>query len=220
MPEKSLFEKAKCDIIEKLKTLDGNQMDVCYQICEVITSVKGKEVELLRFFYENAEMIEKSGAIEVEKVFSEDDYEIYESRYGKMINGILEATLQKGLSEEEFYRTLWNEISESSVLEDKKAKVFAVFYIWIDVRIPYFKLESGIQMEDEEFFEITLKRLKDIKKIRFIMSTKMEQKTERASLLIKVLDSIENEREKSVLMAQIMAMSGKYYRWDDEDEEE
>lgn len=219
MAEKSKLEKAKCDIIENLEILTGDKLDICYEIYKIITSIEGNEAKLLRFFYENSEMIEQSNKRKVTQIFFDDEHNELEACYGKMIDGILEAALQKRLPEEEFYQMLWDAISSNLMLEDDKAKVFAIYYLWIDVRIPYFGLETGLRMENEEFKMLTKKGLNDIKKSRFILTTPMEQRTERASLLLRVLDSIEDERERAVLMVHMMDMSGRVYCREDRDEE-
>lgn len=210
MAERKSCDKVKSAIEEALRVLEGEQIDICYHIYKLISSVEGKEPELLRFFYENSEMIESSDEERVEVMFSEGERRSLEECYGKMVNGLLEATLRKKLPVEEFYQALWKAIAENPVLEDEKEKVFAVYYIWIDVRIPYFELEQGIKMSNADFMEITKKRLEDIKRIRFIMTAPLEQKTERASLLLKMLEGVPDEKERTVLMAQIMAISGRH----------
>lgn len=220
MSGKNVFEEAKREIIEKLKILDGEQINVCYQIYKTIISVQGREAELLRFLYENSEMIEATDNVSVEKIFSEDEERKLALHYEKLVKGILETMLQKKYAVDEFYQSLWNAIAENPMIEDEKAKVYAVYNIWTDPRIPYFELEQGIQMENEEFAEIIYERLEDIKKIRFIMTTPLEQRTERASLLLKVLDDIKDERERAVLMVQLMVMCGIQRCREREDETE
>lgn len=154
MSETAIFADAKQTIMKKLKTLEGKQIDVCYQIYKVITSIKGKEPELLRFFYENSEMIEVNHEEIAESIFSDEEEIKLESCYGTLVNGMLEVALKKKLAVDEFYRYLWNAIAENSMLGEEKEKAFAVYYIWLDMRVPYFELESGIQMENDVFAEV------------------------------------------------------------------
>ena len=48
-----------------------------------------------------------------------------------------------------------------------------------------------------------------LKKARFILLTPTDQKTQRASRLVKLLDELSDEKEKAVLMAQILEMRAK-----------
>lgn len=74
----------------------------------------------------------------------------------------------------------------------------------MDGRIPYFKLENGIKMSNDEFREISIQREKEIKKAIFILNSDFSQKTERCSLINKILDASESEEEKAVILAQVL----------------
>lgn len=220
MSEKGKLEDVEREIKVKIMTLIGERLDICYQIYQLITSVKGQESKLLRFFYENSEMIDSSDEVMAEVVFSDAERKTLEKSYGKMIDGVLEAILRKQYPIEQFYDELWKAIDENPLFKDEKTKVFAMYYIWIDSRVPYFQLDSGMKMGNMEFAEITRKKLEDIKKIRFILTAPMEQKTERASLLLKMLEECREEKEKTVLMVQILAINSLLNENDEEDSEE
>ena len=145
---------------------------------------------------ENSELIEPSNEERVKAIFSKEESLELEEMYGQMINGMLAALLTKNLSVNEFYEELWGAIVDNPILKEEKVKVFALYYIWIDMRIPYFQLDKGIKMSNEEFADITRQRLDDIKKMRFIMTAPLEQKTERASLLLNMLDTVKEKKEK------------------------
>ena len=100
----------------------------------------------------------------------------------------------------------WDFIENGTILSEKKEKAFALYYIWIDVRIPYFELPPGLKMENEVYQDMLDKLKPMIRKARFILFTPTDQKTERASRILKVLDELEDESEKAVLMAQVLGM--------------
>lgn len=216
MAERRTVEEVKSAIIDTLKTLEGERIDVCYRVYELITSIEGKAPELLRFFYENSEMLDSSEAVRAESVISDEERRTLEEDYGKLINSTLEAIIRKKLTVDEFYRTLWKTIDENPIFEDEKTKAFAVYFIWIDARVPYYQLEPGMKMSNDDFFEIIRKKLDDIKKIRFILTAPMEQRTERASILLKLLNDCNDEKEKTVLMAQILAINSRFNQLDTE----
>lgn len=216
MAERRTVEEVKSAIIDTLKTLEGERIDVCCRVYELITSIEGKEPELLRFFYENSEMLDSSEAVRAESVISDEERRTLEEHYGKLINSTLEAIIRKKLTADEFYRTLWKTIDDNPVFEDEKTKAFAVYFIWIDARVPYYQLEPGMKMSNDDFFEIIRKKLDDIKKIRFILTAPMEQRTERASILLELLNGCNDEKEKTVLMAQILAINSRFNQLDTE----
>ena len=163
----------------------------------------------MALFFEISEEIESNNKKHAEKVFSEEEKYQLTLTYGKMIDGALEALLRRGLSKADFYGELWSFINESKMLSDKKLKAFTLYYLWIDVRLPYFELEDGIKMSNEDFIDISKNLTEEIKRIRFILNTPTDQKTERASRLVNMIENLVSQEEKTVLMAHILRLNDK-----------
>lgn len=197
----------KIRINDILRNYTGAKENIAYCIFEEISSQSGHESEALEYFYECAEDIISEGGTQIKEIFTNEDKIHFALTYGKLIDGALEALLQKNCSCTEFYAELWDFIEHNTILTEKKQKAFALYYIWIDARIPYYQLDAGIRM-DNIVYKTLIEKLKfTIKKARFILYTPTEQRTERASRLLKLLDEVEGEDEKAVLMAQILAMT-------------
>lgn len=50
-----------------------------------------------------------------------------------------------------FYGELWKKaIAKSSILEQQKERIYALYRIWIDGRIPYIQPEDGLKMTNEK----------------------------------------------------------------------
>lgn len=205
------FEHAKQEILNILKTAAGELLDIAYYIYELIASVPGKEPQLLRFVFEESEQIESSEEQHLQKVFTEEEKYSYKNTYGKIVDGTLEVLLKKGLSKEQFYEELWKGIDANPLLENTKEKAFVFFYIWIDDKVPYFELEPGMRMSNDDYAKITEDIFEKIIKARFILSVPTEQKTECASRLVQMLGELKNEREKTVLMAQILDLNDQVH---------
>lgn len=206
----STLEKAKREISELLKTASGEKIDICYEVYNKIVSYPGNEPDLLCFFMEESEQIDSNEKRPVEVIFSEEEKHEYMNNYGETIDDILEILIKKDLKENLFYKELWNSIN-TNIFDSSKLRAFAVYFIWIDMRMPYFKLEDGIHMSGQEYREIRKSIMKDIQRARFIMSVPMNQKTERASRLVHILDSIKDDKTKAVLMTQILLLYGQTY---------
>lgn len=202
-------EQVKQNIMEVLEKFSGDKLDLSYMIYKEIASVREEGASLLKYFFEESEMVESSEERNAERIFSEEEKSKYKELYRKIIDGALEALLVKNLSDDEFYKELWKFIDETSILADEKLKSFALYYLWIDVRIPYFKLEPGIRMANEEYVTICKKIIEQIKRVRFVLNVTTEQRTERASRLVSMLDRLEDDREKAVLMSQILRMNDR-----------
>ncbi len=202
-------ENVQQNIINILKSASGDKEDIAYRIYTEITCLEEEGSEALEFFLENSEQIESTEEKRVEKIFSEEEKYQYAKTYGKIIDGTLEILLKKGLNKKQFYVELWKFIYENPILEGDKLKAFALFYIWIDVRVPYYEMESGMKMGNDEYAEICKELFEKIRKARFILNIPTEQKTERASRLINLLNEVKSQREQVVLMTQILNLSDK-----------
>ncbi len=209
MEQKQFTEKDRIQLLitELLQTSSGDQTDLAYAVYELIEQSEHFKPELFMFFIETSEDLDTSEEKRIEKIFSEEEKYQYARDYGKIIDGTLEALLKKHYEKEKFYQELWNFIEENPLLDTKKLKAFALFYIWVDIRLPYYVLDDGIKMSDDDYQDICQKLSEDIKKARFILHVPTEQKTERASRIVKLLESLQDDKEKAVLMAHILKLS-------------
>ena len=203
------IETIKQSIIEILKNYSGSKEDIAYLIYNNAIINSGNEPLAMALFFEISEEIESNNKKHAEKVFSEEEKYQLTLTYGKMIDGALEALLRRGLSKADFYGELWSFINESKMLSDKKLKAFTLYYLWIDVRLPYFELEDGIKMSNEDFIDISKNLTEEIKRIRFILNTPTDQKTDRASRLVNMIENLVSQEEKTVLMAHILRLNDK-----------
>lgn len=200
------LEKCKENIGYILQNLGGKRENIAFRVYEEIVSTPGHEAQALKFFCEYPFMAVNPGKKEVEEIFEPGDKSYYIYAYGKLIDGALEALLQKNMNCEKFYAELWDFIENSPILTEKKQKAFALYFIWIDARIPYYELEPGIKMENDKFKSMTDKLQEILVKARFILFTPTEQRTERASRLLKLLEETDRDEEKAVVLAHIMGI--------------
>lgn len=160
---------------------------------------------VLQYFLENAAEIRTFREEKESLFFTDEALHSLKNRCDKLIDGILTKLIQQGLECGEFYRKLWNSIQNDALLDLEEEKIYALYYLWIDGRLPYFSLDKGIYMENDEFRELSAKRRKEIKKACYILEAPLQQRTEQTSLIIQILDGCESEEEKAVILAQIFA---------------
>lgn len=195
---------ARDRIMESLRTLRGEEINICGEIYQILVENCEQSAELLQFFCENAEGVTSSEETDAHQEFTEGETLDYIKRYGKIVDGILENLLQQKLPKTAFYTKLWEKITLTELFEDEKAQIFALYYIWIDRRIPYFELPESICLKKEEYRQITEKLRGKIQEARFILASDFKQWTEVSYLLIKLLNTVEDETEKAVLLSCIM----------------
>ena len=204
------------DIIDRS---NGKTMDAASAIYHTIVKEQNR-CSAFRCFLEithdtdDTEDEEISGETEIQGVFHKEQVELLRRKCEHLTEGILDKIISKNLEPGDFYSELWKKgIEENAILETEEEKIYTLYRIWIDGRIPYFKLEEGIRMDGARFAEIVKAKEEDLKKMIFIFNSYFSQRTERSSQFIKILDSCRTEEEKSVIMAQILSFTEQYGRF-------
>ncbi len=175
-----------------------------YQIIEK-TSIEDRPA-LMETFIRGFKNTRTDESIEIPEVFNEETEHAYTRRYQRIVDGHLEEFLNAGFSKEDFYAELTNYIMTDKNLLDDGARAFAIFDCCIDKRLPYacVDLTSGLRMENEEYAACVEQLVEDIDRVNYILNANLQQKTERASLLLRELDSCDDFKKKTVLMATIL----------------
>ena len=199
------------DMNDFLSSSEGSAFNICAKLYEMI--IRGKKEDQPRLFQQAIFLYEdvipnKTTTAPVSQ------YEIQKAtlkeQYGNLVNSFIEFFVQQKYSCDVFYSHMWNTLQDDMFFPDKAAKVFAFYYVLIDRRVPYFELSQGYLMTNKSFKQLYRKNAEELRKVRYILSTEMKQKTERASLLLKELgidipDSaapveVVNEYEKKVII--------------------
>lgn len=124
--------------------------------------------------------------------------------YGNMWNEILMVLFKKRLPQKKFYDELWKSIYESPILDTDEAKVYALYMTCISYTIPYYQPQNVMRMSQEEFETYSKKLATDMDKVRCMVAYPFEQKTERASALLSIINQCEDDKEKTMIMARII----------------
>lgn len=107
---------------------------------------------------------------------------------------------------EDFYKALWESYSKN--FDTEKERVFAFYYTIIDKAIPYCYLGKPLSMSNERFKELIKRNETSIEKLKYIERSKYSQKTERASLVLNILDNIQEYEDRVVVLAHAIAILG------------
>lgn len=181
-------------------------VDVCGALYSVLKQEESQSAQLLQFFCENAVSIPSSKAPEPSEFFTDGELLDLTKRYGVIVKGILKDILFEKPSKEEFYSKLWEKLTLKGLFEDEKAQIFALYYAWMDNRLPYFELPDTIHIEQGEYREIAERLFREEQKAQFIMAYGFKQWTEVSNLLLELLDEVSDKKERAVLFSCIFQM--------------
>lgn len=140
----------------------------------------------------------------VDDFFPLDVFSRINKEIGNLGLRVLDNLIRQKPSEADFYKSLWDKLCDGTLLPDREAQVAFLSWLWVDTRTPYYQIEGGCKMESGEFNRLRDEIWPFIKRALFILSAPLEQKTERASLLMKLADEIKDERARTVYWAYII----------------
>lgn len=194
---------------EFLEHAKGKVIDVAARVYEIIMESENP-IYLFEWFLENVGDIKSVKDQEVGIIISKEQFDMIQQSSDTMIAGILDNIFFEYLPKKEFYRVLWERIFLNDILFQKKEqKIYALLKIWKDNRIPYYEIEPGLKMKNDEYKEIVEEIRSEIEKSIFITFSKFEQKTQRSSLFLKLLGECKEEKEKIVLLSVMLSLVEK-----------
>ncbi len=197
-------------IEEKLSTFSEAPIELSYQLYKIIEDAP-KDIQTDIFAHVcklfGTMETDKSG-INNDKYFFVDDEDELKKSYGDLIDELLFTVLKKaikaGYDENQFYLEVWTDIVCNSSFKTEKEKVFAMYYIIIDKKIPYFKIKAGLTLDDKVFKKLIMENFEVVQKIVFILYNEFEQKTQRASNLLDVILEQESYELQVILLSVLL----------------
>ena len=193
-----------------LKTSDGTVFDVCHNYYELFLKdetdsiIASKKFSTLLCWDGKTEKTHELSSIYPKETYLEK-IEIIKNTMSTILSNLIKNNFEI----DEFYQKLWGAINERAFFATDLDIVCAIIYLYNTNKIPYYKLDSGLKMEDDEFREIVNANYEYLRKMIFILSVGFKQRTEVASLLLSVLDEVEDCKVKSVLLANIIGFCEK-----------
>lgn len=188
-----------------LKTVGGTMFDVCHRFYDLFLKnesdkiVASQKFSLLLCWDRQTDKTNMLSPIHSKETYLEKLDAIKDT-----INTILGNLIKEKFDVSDFYKKLWDEITRRTIFATDLDTVAAIIYLCNSDRIPYYKLDDGLKMENEDFVDIVRSNLEPFKKMIFILNVGFEQRTEIASLLLKVLDDVKDYKAKVVLFANLI----------------
>lgn len=134
-----------------------------------------------------------------------EETELFEDLPLQQNNGLIQNIIgnlaKQNMSEESFYHKLWEKIQDNILFPDEDEQIYFLSCLCKSNLIPYFQLDDGISMENDEYRDRLKKMNALLKKADYIMYAPLEQKTQRASLLMDLAQQITDQRDKTVFWA-------------------
>ena len=206
---KSKIEELKAKIYGAFSTCAEIDVNFAMQLLELIleqdVEIQGR---LVQHVCELWATVKSSKEIDVPEKISKVNFERMKSLYGEAVDSALVAYTRKGLlegwSREEFYDHLWEFISTNIMWNSNEEKAFVLYYIAIDARTPYYNVGTGLKMSGDDYSKIQDEIFEAFREFRYIIALDFSQRTEEASLVLNLINRMDTEEEKIVLLSRII----------------
>ena len=201
--ESPSLESLQDEIDTARGTIDADDVNSAYLYLKIIDRAHPNEKPLLlQYLVEHAKYGASSKEIKVDPVIQRNDLDQLRKRYASLVDDLLEIILTDNPPAPEFYARLCA-LLDNPALADDRARAFALHWILVDKRVPYFQLDEGLRVSNEDWRALSVKLQTERAKLRFILASDFEQKSEEADLVLRVLDDF-GGLEKVRLMGSLI----------------
>lgn len=217
----ALLEENKQIILREFPKFSNKKINTVFFFYELIKNADDTIAPaLFQHFcivYEDATLSHERDA---DTIISQEEIKMLEENFDDIIEAKFKTLLKRKYEEKMFYEKLWYFIWKSDVLSDieegsisentdisaeDKVRTYALYEILRDKRIPYFFFPGGLNMSNEDYRAKCDELANTKRKIRFILSAEIfDQKTEKASQLVKIIDELEAYQDKTIAMVFII----------------
>lgn len=207
--EKTKLEELRESIYAAFSLCSQSDVNLARQMLELICEQDGDiQSRLVQYVCELWGRVQSSEEVPVPEIISHKKYEQMKYLYGDVVNAILESRIRQGLQEnwdrEQFYGHLWEDIRSSSQLCGIDEKSFALYYVAIDLRTPYYNVGTGLKMSNDRFKDIADEIQEEYREFIFVSALRFPQKTMCASLILNIINRLDSEEKKIVLLAKMI----------------
>lgn len=186
----------------------GSLQEICIDLVKFFFS-KGRKDGFIYFKAVLAGLSFSYWAGDVNNV-SEEFFElniVSDDRINELIrteNLLISKQIQNRVSEDEFYRVLWDRLWDDILLPTKEDKEAIMFLFWGDGRVPYYQIDDIQVMDEEKYSRLLKKIIPIIKKGEFILNANIEYKSQLGSLLMGLTQKM-SEDEKSIFWGVLIS---------------
>ncbi len=206
------------DIWNKAKEhSNGNVFDFFVIAYRELKKESGNNSILFRQFVEKGYQNFKSNKDSEPDILSESEWGDLLGKYQTLVNGYIDYLVSENPPVDLFYQKLWEFIHNPDIFHDEYSSAAGFLLAVKHSLLPYYKLQDGIRMDNESYRKYNKMLEQLINKLRFIVSKDYAQKTEKASVVLSVLDEADSDEEKAVLLARLLDMIAEQKRQDKDD---
>lgn len=145
------------------------------------------------------------GIFEPEIVLNQDQINNALQKFGELSDSVLNSLIAQECSEEEFYNRLIDAIN-SPIFPTDASRIVALYNILRDAQMPYFEIGEGMKMNNDKYANLQRELRTEMKRLSHLLARKFTQRTEQASHVLDVIQSIETRDGQVVAISKLVGL--------------
>ena len=133
-----------------------------------------------------------------------EDISYCDVKYRQLVEGVIDLYSNEGYSESDYYSHFWNMFNYVLNQLPVKEKGICFYFALCDNRTPYYQVSKGLIMSDEEYEKKIRENIIPVEKMWYVLNLKTRQKTEKASQLYAIIESLETKEQRIIFLTQLM----------------
>lgn len=178
--------------------------DICKACMALLIENADNAQEGFQYFLNQVQMPRYNSDEIPEGFFNIEENEIddpTQMRIREMESQIVKELIFQDVSEKVFYGEIWKRMSDPLLVSDSYQKSYFLLRMWLDSRVPYYQLGLGVNMSNEAYKKCVQQVNSSYKKMLFAMNAGYPQKTQKASILMKIAEEIPSQEQRIVFWA-------------------
>ncbi len=154
------------------------------------------------------EIIETSSRIRlpIEDDKYTNEFKRIANQYYMLLKELVNSIARMNLIPEEFYERLYTSVFQSSVFPEKESERGIILYLMSQKisGLPYYQANEPVYLEEDEFRELIRSLEDELNRAKYMMNDRFDSRTEVASQLCDIADSLDSREKKAVFWACIL----------------
>jgi hypothetical protein len=201
--DKDRIAELQSQVDNTLGLTAGDSANLAYALFRLLDAADEEDRPvLLRYITERWDLRSSSGEVRLPQLINSNELDDLKQSYGPIVDSSLKMMAAANPPADEFYDQLY-ELIHNPIFKDEKTQAFALYWLLIDNRIPYFQLEQGLRLSDDDWRRLSEKVQPEKAKLNFILAIDFEQRSEEADLILRELDRLQGP-ERVRLMGFLM----------------
>lgn len=179
----------------------SNPWDTCYRLLSLIESKDESQQEMcFTVLLKDIDMSDCNLST-ADKSFDTRIHSRSFTEIWMIVTRLLQNLIRSDLPESTFYSRLWQFLNNKDLFIAFEDRVSVLTVLWSDSRMPYYRIDEGLLMDNGEFQNIANHLHNEIQSVQRVINSRKPQRTQTVSLFMNIADSIPDIRAKTVFWA-------------------